>query len=67
MADHHAPSLTRAQHRAYHLTCVRLSSVGLAVDLEMARENGASSEQLAAWLRISVETLEALEAGLCRD
>lgn len=66
MADHHAPPLTAAQHRAYFLTRVHLSSIELSVDLELAREDGAGSQELADRLRISVQTLEQLEEGLNR-
>jgi hypothetical protein len=67
MADHHVPPMSPAQHRAYFLTRVRLSSVDLAVDLENARRDGVTTEQLAAWLRISPQTLLALEEGLNSD
>lgn len=66
MADYHVPPLTAGQHRAYLRARVRQSSIALAVDLENARQDGATSQQLAKWLRISVETLEALEEGLNR-
>jgi DNA-binding CsgD family transcriptional regulator len=61
MADHHAPALTPAQHRAYFLTRAHLTAVELSVDLELARQDGASSQELADRLNISVATLEALE------
>lgn len=67
MADHHGPALTRAQHRAYHLTRVWLTALELGVDLQLARSDGATSEQLATRLGIDVATLEALEAVLCRE
>lgn len=66
MADHHMPPLTAAQHRAYHLTRVWLTALELSTDLEMARNDGATSAELAARLHISVPLLEALEEGLHR-
>lgn len=55
-----------AGHRAYHLVRVRQTARELAVDLEDARRDGATTGQLAAELMVSPETLLALEEGLNR-
>lgn len=53
--------MTPAQLRSYVLTCAYLTALELSVDLQLAREDGASTEQLAGRLGISPATLLELE------
>lgn len=53
--------MTPAQLRSYVLTRAYLTALELSVDLQLAREDGATTEQRAGRLRISPATLLELE------
>lgn len=55
---------TERMHRAYVLTRMRQTARELQVDVQLAREAGATSWELAHALRISTEQLEQLEEAV---